>query len=169
MLSEDEKVKLDSLSTLFLGRLGTTFPHGQYEASFTDRLEVRFPAVHQEVGDIHVWLDGDEITVGIGDYFHTHFDTYFERDTPEDQAESQAVENALIFINDFLSEKIVLEISYSGLKPTAADVHYLEGEGTAPWVSTGSLLGLIANRLRRRRTTKHYVWSGPWSPEKKFC
>ena len=66
----------DSLSKMFLADLESHIPDCRKFIVESDRLELIIPAKSQETGELHIWLDGDEITIGIGQYFHTHFDTF---------------------------------------------------------------------------------------------
>lgn len=90
--------KLDSLSRCFLAEVQKSFPDQNLEIKLTDRLEVVLKAKSPEFGNIHVWLDGDEVTVGIGDFYHTHFETYLDNTVPKDEAESMAVSESINFI-----------------------------------------------------------------------
>jgi hypothetical protein len=101
---------VDSLSRKFLAELELRPDLGAAQVSRTGRVEVVFPAQHPEVGNIHVWLD-DEVTVGIGEHFHTHFEAYLDSSMPREEGEVQAVKNALAFISDFMQGNLILEVT----------------------------------------------------------
>ena len=98
MMTQIDQSKLDSLSRRFLTEVREAFPDRCLDIKVTDRLKVVFPAEHPDVGEIHVWLDREEVTVGIGHFYHTHFETYLDESLPKDDAEAQAVAEAIAFI-----------------------------------------------------------------------
>lgn len=111
MLQPNDDVRLDALArefrTVFQQRLG----HVNAQEEFTDRLIVAIPASHRETGNIVVWLDGDEVTVGIGEHFHCHFETYLDDSIPQVERERLAVARAVDFIASFMADSIVLRVS----------------------------------------------------------
>ena len=116
MLGPEQESRLDSLSREFRAALLHRLPDLKYREEFTDRLVVTIPAHHPETGAITVWLDGDEVTVGIGEYFHTHFEAYLVERTEPTQTERErgAAARAVAFIADFMADEIVLRISRDG-------------------------------------------------------
>lgn len=100
----------DSLSRIFLADLESYIPDCHKFIVESDRLELIIPAKSQETGKLHIWLDGDEITIGIGQYFHTHFDTYSNFPTLIER-ERDASLQANRFIQDVLADKVIIYIS----------------------------------------------------------
>jgi hypothetical protein len=111
LLPEQEKA-LDSLAREFRAALRRWLPNLEWVEDFSDRLIIRIPAHNPETGAITVWLDGDEVTVGIGEYFHTHFEAYLTEQAEQTQTERErrAAARAAAFIADFIADEIVLRI-----------------------------------------------------------
>ena len=142
LLPEQEKA-LDSLAREFRAALRHRLPNLECVEHFSDRLIVRIPAHNLETGAITVWLDGDEVTVGIGEYFHTHFEAYGtdQADLTQAGRERRAAARAAAFIADFIADEIVLRISGNGR--SAATFHRaIEKEPPGPQEAD-------------------YLWSGP--------
>ncbi len=83
-----------------------------YNEQFTDRIVIRVAAAASEVGDLEIVDDGDEYTVYIGRHTHTHFtpDQSLDRETEE----ATTLEGLLQYVNDILSDKVVIWSSPSG-------------------------------------------------------
>jgi len=157
-----DKTKLSSLARRLLSHLEKSFSANEYVSSFSDRLEVVIPGEHVEVGDMHVWVDSDEVIVGIGEHFHTHFATLFYETLSTDEAEAKVVEEALLFIKDFTDKKSILEITYYGNVPRATGVTYPDIVETYTKQGPLSLINLVRRVFKRNKFTKYYKWNGPW-------
>ncbi len=153
--------KLDSLSQRFLAELNWFFPETDLDITYTDRLEVVFPAKHPDVGEIHVSLDGDEITVGIGTFYHAHFETYLDDTMPKEEAEAQAVSDALRFIQDFIQDKTVLSLIFRGNQPIGANLSHSDSAPACSCMATFGIKDLFARIFGWNRKYKSYKWSGP--------
>jgi hypothetical protein len=116
MLTPEQEHRLDCLSREFRAALRHRLPDLKYDEAFTDRLIVTISAQHPETGAITVYLDGDEVTVGVGEHFHTHFEAYFteQADLTQTELERRAAARAAAFIADFMADEIVLRISREG-------------------------------------------------------
>jgi hypothetical protein len=157
--------EIDSLSERFLTELSLRSELGPSRVSKTDRVEVVFPAKDPEVGNIHVWLDGDEVTVGIGESFHTHFESYLDSSVSKEEGEFEAIRSALDFISDFMKGRLILDVKYRGDRPTGATVR-APGEKRKASATVGIGLKHITSRIRNRRTgTRRYSWNGPLKRE----
>src|SRR5437879_5627466 len=97
---ENSTPKLDSLSQRFLSELERVVPRDGFRTEFTDRLIVTIPGRDAEVGDITVWLDSDEVTVGIGKLHHCHFEVYTQTEPTLDERQQAAAESAASYIRD---------------------------------------------------------------------
>lgn len=157
MLRPEEEAKLDPLAELFRSAFQDRFAHLRYEEEFTDRLTVTIPAVHPETGEIVVWIDGDEVTVGIGRYFHTHFEAYVGSEPPEEEDRRWATEHALAFIDDFMTERTFLRVYMKDGKFTGSSIIPVD----RPEVARSTLFSLLWGNNRGRRQTIDYLWSGP--------
>src|SRR5687767_7169197 len=79
-------------------RVRRRLPDVHPREQFTDRLVVTVPALHPETGDIVARLDGDEVTVSLGEHFHCHFETYIDETGSLAERERLAAERAVDFI-----------------------------------------------------------------------
>lgn len=131
---------LDSLSAAFFQELESIVPDYERFVAFSDRPEVIIPAKHSETDEMHIWLDGDEITLGIGEHFHTHFSTYYFNSDDPIENERQAVREAITFIRDVLADKVVVYIS------SRIAGSYYRGSHGASSLKPGM---------------REYIWSGP--------
>ena len=109
---ESSTPKHDSLSKRFLAELERLVPCDSFRTEFTDRLVVTIPARDAEVGDITVWLDGDEVTVGIGQLHHCHFEVYTQTHPTSDEREQAAAESAASYVRDVLDEKVHFQVQF---------------------------------------------------------
>jgi hypothetical protein len=103
---------LDNLSKEFLSELEKVVPKEIFRTEFTDRLVVTIPACNAEVGDITIWLDGDEVTVGIGKLHHCHFEVYTQSAPTLEERERAATESAANYIRDILDEKVHFQVQF---------------------------------------------------------
>jgi hypothetical protein len=161
MITPEQENLLDELSIIFLRKLRDTFPSEDWEATFTDKLEVVIPPIDDRIGEIHIWLDGDEVTVGIGQLFHTHFETYLDDSLSKTEANEQAVLKTIEFIRDVLADKYVIEICYKGNNPTRARVFPLGEEGLESWtIPIGGITEILRILFSPKKKIARYVWSG---------
>ena len=102
-----------------------------------------FPAIHPDVGDVEIFDDGDEITVVLGRFTHTHFANY-EEDLTEARREERIAEEVEEFLADLFVDRIELYGSHLG-----GGGWRLVEDGPRGWVSK-IIFG-----------SETYVWSGP--------
>lgn len=160
-MNEIDRTKLDSLSARFLVEVTREFPNQDFDVRFTDRLEVVFPACHPAVGDIHVWLDGNEVTVGIGLLYHTHFEADLEGEMSNGEAETHAVADALAFIRDFLNGDTIVHVVLRGNHPIAAAVCRPQEKAFPSYVTAVGGWNFLARLFRRDKRIKSFKWCGP--------
>jgi hypothetical protein len=113
-----------------------------------EQLVLSLPAAHPAVGELTIWIDADEITVGIGEHFHCHFPTYLHDEPTSNAAEQEAAQEAAAFVRDVLDNRVVL--------------HLHSEAGQVRWSGTYHL-----DRYPQRkndRGTRQYLWSGPIEP-----
>lgn len=116
------------------------------------------PAKHELVGDLSIYDDGDELTVGIGKLHHTHFfPDMFEEETSE-QRFSAAITHAATFVADFLPDRILISVDYSGDRCTGSSCGYFDSDFTSAEVLRTSVFSLFRKESTR---SEHYIWSGP--------
>jgi hypothetical protein len=104
-----------------------------------------FPAIHPEVGDIEISDDGDELTVVVGKFTHSHFDSHEQGISDGERAE-RICRSVLQFLDDLLADRIEMFGTH------------LRGGGTRLRADEGR--GIFSKIFFGRRT---YVWSGPTS------
>ena len=144
MLQPEDEARLDSLAQEFRAAFQQRLPQVRPREEFTDRLVVTVTAQHPETGDIIVWLDGDEVTVAIGEHFHCHFETYLDDGVPQHQRERLAAEQAVDFIASFMAGSIVLRVRREKGQVVSAGVFPVAAQETSS----------AANET-------DYLWSGP--------
>ena len=144
MLQLEDEARLDPLAREFRAAFRRQLADKDSYEEFTDRLVVTIPALHPETGSIIVWLDGDEVTVGIGEHFHCHFETYLDETVAPDERNRVAAERAVEFIANFMSDSIVLRVQREGDRVASAGTFSVE----APHAPPG------AREI-------DYLWSGP--------
>jgi len=144
MLQPKDEARLDSLARAFRTVCRQRLSDVQPREEFTDRLVVTVPALHPETGDIVVWLDGDEVTVGIGEYFHCHFETDEAEGVPQAERERLAAERAVEFIASFMAGSIVVRVRRERGRVVSAGTHPVDTQRSAPDADETD-----------------YLWSGP--------
>jgi hypothetical protein len=105
-LNEATISKLDRLSQLFLRKLRPALSGVPYREEVTDRLQITVPARSALVGDLEIYLDGDEITMYLGHHTHCHFSLYMAEGTPD--PEEKTSDEAVNFLTDLLEDRVVI-------------------------------------------------------------
>jgi hypothetical protein len=72
-----------------------------------------FPAMHPAVGDVFIWDDGEEATLGVGAITHSHFNPYDSSLTPGERA-NYVSEEVVAFLDDLFADRILLWKSPDG-------------------------------------------------------
>jgi hypothetical protein len=99
-----------ALSKEFCSCLDAACPDLRYSLATECSPILTIPAQHPEVGGITVWFDGEEVTVGIGEFYHLHFDCFTYGPGKERAKDPDGVRKAVDWVRAFLDEAIVLEI-----------------------------------------------------------
>jgi hypothetical protein len=144
MLQFEDENRLNSLAREFRAAFHRRLAHLQPREEFTDCLVVTIPAVNPETGDIVAWLDVDEVTVGIGEHFHCHFETDLDEDVAPDERARVTAERAVDFITKFMTDSIVLRVHRDGSRVVSAGTFLVETPHPPPGAQE-----------------RDYVWSGP--------
>ena len=142
----ESDAELDHLSLEFLANLQRAFPADAFRTEFTDRLVVTIPARAPEVGDITTWIDGDEITVAIGDIHHSHFEVYTQLADTLDERERLAAESAAEYIRDIIEERVRFCVQFQHGRCLGSSSWYPEHSDADP-------------PLSRADEIREYVWS----------
>ena len=134
-----------SISPQLLRKLAAIFSAGSFRVSETLQPVVVFPAIHPDVGDIEIHDEGDELTVVVGNFTHSHFANY---DEGIDEAErAKRIVDALVeFLNELFADQVELYGSH-------------KGGGGARRLSRGPR-GVISRTFFGGPS---FVWSGPLS------
>lgn len=125
------------------------------EAAFADRDFVpglvpdpiaTFPAAHPAVGDLRVWLEGDEATVEIGRLTHTHVTAPATVTSPEERS-AWVVRRLVEFLRCMFDDRVEISCSPDGMWTSIAEA---EPEDLAP----------------SEEGWRTFLWSGPVEAER---
>lgn len=122
-------------------RLRERFPDMKMVFGAPPEAVVVIPAAHPDVGDIQIFDDGDEFTIIVGNFTHSHISDFNAQSQQE--AEQQSVNNVVGFLEQLFADQIVLWGSHK---------------------SSGGWYDRERVNMQRQRLTegkKLYVWSGP--------
>ena len=92
---------------LLLPALQANFPGRGFQLDDSPNAIGVFPAAHSEVGDVTIWDDGDEATIGIGEITHGHFNPYDETLTEHEIAQQVTFE-VIDFLTDLFADRVLL-------------------------------------------------------------
>jgi hypothetical protein len=84
---------------------------------------VVFLAAHRDVGDIEIQDDGNELTVTVGKFTHTHFANYDEGISDSERAE-RIVNDLVAFLEDVFADRVEFFGSHrtgGGFRPRGAE------------------------------------------------
>lgn len=98
---------------VLLPALQSEFPSRNFRTDDSPIAIGSFPSAHEEVGDVTIWDNGDEATVGIGDITHGHFNTYDENLTQEEIVQ-RVTQEVLAFLTDLFADRVLLWKSADG-------------------------------------------------------
>lgn len=101
------------ISDLLLPALRDRFANRGLQPGKSGNEIALFPAIHPEVGDITIWDDGDEATIGIGEITHGHFNPYDDSFT-SDQIAERVTEEVIEFLEDLFADRVLLWKSPDG-------------------------------------------------------
>jgi hypothetical protein len=132
-----------SITSHLLPKLAATFRAGSFRVSEGSQPVAVFPAVHPDVGDVEIHDDGNELTVVVGKFTHSHFANYDEGIDDAERA-TRVVDALVEFLNDLFGDRIELYGSH-------------ESGGGTRHLSHGPR-GVISRTFLRGQS---YVWSGP--------
>jgi hypothetical protein len=125
----------DSLSFRLLSRLRSSFPNLTLRVGESPYPVVVIEAIHPDVGNVEIYDDGEELTIGLGNFTHAHVGLGESKD--------KIVELAVALLTDLFSDGLVPWGSHSG-----AGGYYRKGQ-----------ISSLAKMLSKDST--RYVWSGP--------
>ena len=97
---------MSTLTTYLIPKLRTHFPADSFRLGTAPDAVAVFPAIHPEFGDVEIIDDGDELTVVLGKFTHSHFNCY--EDNLSETDKSQKIVTELIkFLQDVFSDQVV--------------------------------------------------------------
>jgi len=124
---ESSTPKHDSLSRKFLAELERSVPRDGFHTKFADGFVVTIPARDAEVGDITVWLDIGEVTVGIGQLHHSHFQIVTQTAPTLDEREQAVAASAASYIREILDDRIHFQVQFEAGRCKVSSSWYAEG------------------------------------------
>lgn len=101
------------ISDLLIPALRERFADRGMRSGSSDTEIAVFPAAHPEVGDLAIWDEEDEVTLGIGTITHGHFNPYDESLSSEAVAKS-VTDEVLEFLEALFADRVVLSKSRDG-------------------------------------------------------
>jgi hypothetical protein len=130
-------------------------PNVDFQFSDSELVELRIPAVNKEFGgiEIHIWCR--EITVCIGENFHTHFEINISHDNLGNNNAKEVISEVIEFVGDILNDKILLRIKMQRNKVISSSIVYENDMGKV--IENN---GLIRNILKKETKIIFYSWSG---------
>ena len=143
----------------FENELIRRLPDIKYEYSSSENLDIRIAAVNKNFGDIGICIQCKEITVLIGDRFHTHFDIDVSYKDVADNNSKQVIYDVLQFIEDIINEKILLRVKMSGERVISSSIVYADDINN-PIESMAELSGLLKGIFSNKASIRLYSWSG---------
>ncbi len=103
----------------------------------------------------------DEVTVEIGELFHSHFETCLDDNLTKQEAEEQAITSAIEFIKDVLEDRVVIEIRYERKKPVRASIQYVnDNEDSSVIIPFQEKKGILKRMFPSKIKVERLFWSG---------
>ena len=107
----------------------------------------RIPEASPDVGELVVWNDGDELTVGVGKISHHHFSTWDFNGVPQSEQVQRASARAIEWIEAIISERVRFRVEYEGDRVIAGSWWSADRDDGGRW-------------LKRTTRAIEYTWSG---------
>jgi len=127
---------------LLLPELQRRFPDRELKLGLPPDPIAIFPAIHPEIGDVEIWDDDIEATIGIKDVTHGHFNPYDSSLSPDELAE-QVTSDVLDFLTALFSDRVLFWVANDA--------------------SRGGWQLLEYDQPQFHPNSKHFLWSGPVS------
>lgn len=130
-----------SLLARLIPELRRHFPDRPFQPGTPPNSVLTFPAKHPDVGAIEIHDDGNELTLYLGNFTHSHISNYDEGISDDDKAK-EIIESAVAFLSEVFNDRVIFWGSHKG------------GGGSYHVSITEPKPG--SNEPR-------FVWSGPYS------
>ncbi len=95
-----------ALFDVFLPLLESRLPAVKFAGPSGEPPQITNSGIHPEVGDIMFYDDGDEITVLVGHFTHSHFSNYDQ--VPISEKEQMIAEQAVSFLEELFADRIIM-------------------------------------------------------------
>lgn len=119
-----------------------------------------YPAKHPDVGPLHVYDDGYELTVCLDKKHHSHIATYNYLKEPESERLNLVASEAAQFVNDIVSDRVLFAVDSVGTECRGSSHVYLDDHPHGA-ESLRVSIGLRGGNIR----TERYLWSGPYNQD----
>ena len=93
------------ISSLLIDQIPTRLPGVSFRAGNTPDAVVVFPAAHPDFGNVEIYDDGDELTVYVGNFTHSHFSNY--SDASDAEKAKEIVDSTISFLSDIFKDHLV--------------------------------------------------------------
>lgn len=115
------------------------------------------PAQHEAVGDITIYDDGDELTIEIGQKYHTHISCRNYDRHPKAERLNIVARDAAEFVNDVICNRVCISVDFIGDRCIGGSHFYLNEDQ-----NESSLLRVIAAEAKSDEArSERFLWSGP--------
>jgi len=131
-----------SLGERLMQMINTRLPNQPRTVGGSHAAVVVFSSANPDVGDIEIYDDGEELTVLVGKFTHTHFGNY-DTTLSSQQRVERIAEDVVSFLEDVFADRIEFFGSHIGAGGFRRREHPR---------------GLLSKLIFGRKT---YVWSGP--------
>lgn len=149
---------LNELQKRFYSEFITRF-HSIVSTEVKDKiLVITISANNSDIGNLNIWVDEKEITVGLSKYFHHHFDDYVEKESIKDIKE-EIIETAINFINDMLQGNLIISFTHIGNRVLTTSIR--NKTDNAFYSLDLNLLMDKIDGLKNRKFVAKYTWFGP--------
>ena len=145
MLNDEQLAGLSPLGREFRNRFLRELPSVPHSEQITNRYELVIPPAHPSVGELRVWDDGDELTIGLGEHHHWHVPLYMYDDAAEARRPELAAATAVDDIRRVLEGRTVLRVTRRAGKVVSSTTYDPERSTIAP----------------PTRDDTEYLWDGP--------
>lgn len=166
MLNKENEAHIEMFSHEFYNEFKAAFPLLIFEYDLSKNYIIRIPAVNAEFGDIKIVNDFNEITVLLGEYFHTHFErASYEDDIFDSTVRKQIITDTISFISDVLSDKVVLRVEKRGNRLLSSSIVYLGETESGGYTALIPVSGLFSKFFSRNKEIELNTWSRAYKKE----
>lgn len=152
---------LKEFSNEFYEEFTNTFPALKYEYSPTANYIIQIQAPNKDFGDIKIAIGFRDITVLIGEYYHTHFEQESSNgDTFDSMVRKQIIKDTIHFITEVISNKVLLRVEKRGEKLLSSSIEYVDQYKDKGYTTMIPLSGLLGKLFSKNKEIAFNTWSG---------